>query len=386
MGCRGKAVESRGVERRLVGPGPPAHQVVDDRPCREWDGAMNRDQAACVLRVETPSRLHFGLLSFGQRGQRQFGGVGVMVDRPGVQLEFYASRRFETSGLLAERVASAARTWSDFYGLKVPPACAIHVARGRRQHTGLGVGTQTCLAVALGLHALRGEPRPAAAQLARSVGRGQRSAIGVYGFCEGGFIAERGKLPGESLSPLDCRLDLPEPWRWVLVCPAGQAAGLSGQDEAAAFAALPAMTPQTTAQLAEEVQMRMLPAAAQGDFAALSQSVFQYGYRAGSCFAAVQGGAYQGPQVAALVRIIRELGIHGVGQSSWGPTVFALTESSAAAEQLADNLRQQARPDEQLEIVIAQSDRQGARVVWNSQRSEETNHREPSGQDLRFPR
>ena len=36
------------------------------------------------LHIETPSRLHFGLLGWGHRtAPREFGGVGLMVDRPG---------------------------------------------------------------------------------------------------------------------------------------------------------------------------------------------------------------------------------------------------------------------------------------------------------------
>ena len=51
------------------------------------------------------------------------------------------------------------------------------------------------------------------AELAQSVGRGLRSAVGTYGFVHGGMIAERGKLPGEVISPLDARVVLPEDWR-----------------------------------------------------------------------------------------------------------------------------------------------------------------------------
>jgi predicted sugar kinase len=38
------------------------------------------------IRVRAPSRLHFGLLAFGNEAPRQFGGVGVMIDRPFTEL------------------------------------------------------------------------------------------------------------------------------------------------------------------------------------------------------------------------------------------------------------------------------------------------------------
>ena len=39
-----------------------------------------------LLRILTPSRLHFGLLGWGPQAPRQFGGVGLMVERPGLEI------------------------------------------------------------------------------------------------------------------------------------------------------------------------------------------------------------------------------------------------------------------------------------------------------------
>ncbi len=38
------------------------------------------------IRIRTPSRLHFGLLGWGPQAGRQFGGVGLMIDSPGIDL------------------------------------------------------------------------------------------------------------------------------------------------------------------------------------------------------------------------------------------------------------------------------------------------------------
>ena len=38
------------------------------------------------LYVRTPSRLHFGLLGWGPEVARQFGGIGLMIDSPGIEL------------------------------------------------------------------------------------------------------------------------------------------------------------------------------------------------------------------------------------------------------------------------------------------------------------
>jgi beta-ribofuranosylaminobenzene 5'-phosphate synthase len=296
-------------------------------------------ELSSVLLLETPSRLHFGLLSFGRGDQRQFGGVGLMIRRPGLRLEASPADEFETAGLMAERTCEFARLWQAHYGNRDLPRCRLQVLDAPRQHTGLGVGTQLGLGVAVLLHACGGEPCPPPAQLALSVRRGLRSAIGAYGFCEGGMIVERGKLPHEVLSPLDARIHLPDTWRVVLIFPGAGTArlrdGLSGTSEYRAFATLPAVPPETTRAMTRELRQHLVPAAASGDFERFAESVYRYGRRAGECFAPVQEGAYHSPLVESLVRELRREGVRGVGQSSWGPTLFALQPDQRRAEALA---------------------------------------------------
>src|SRR4051794_19352028 len=48
--------------------------------------ATSSDAPMTGLRLQTPSRLHFGLLSWGSESSRQFGGVGLMIDAPGLEI------------------------------------------------------------------------------------------------------------------------------------------------------------------------------------------------------------------------------------------------------------------------------------------------------------
>ena len=123
-----------------------------------------------VVQVSAPSRLHFGMFSFGRDDVRQFGGVGAMISSPGLQLTMSASQRLEVTGPLADR----ARRYAEFVAPKLTPAraaaCRIEIESAPREHIGLGVGTQLGLAVAAGLCALFDLPMPepkALAQLAR---------------------------------------------------------------------------------------------------------------------------------------------------------------------------------------------------------------------------
>jgi beta-RFAP synthase len=317
--------------------------------------------ATCrIVDVEAPCRLHFGLLAFGQREGRQYGGVGVMIDKPAIRLQVREARRFETAGPLADRAKQFARNWTQFVGLGAEPACRIDVRSAAAQHSGLGVGTQLGLSVAAGLNAWHGLPQPSPAELAISAGRGLRSAVGTFGFALGGLIVERGKLPGELIAPLDFHSPLPPQWRFVLIQPRS-GPGLSGAAEKQAFEHLPSVPEEVTADLVREVRQCLLPAAVHADFEAFSASVYRYGRLAGLCFAPIQGGPYNGPLLTQLVERLRSWGITGVGQSSWGPTLFALLPDENRAQALMDRLSE-SMPAGSVTVSVAAASLGGATV------------------------
>ena len=330
------------------------------------------------VRVVAPSRLHFGLLSFGHRTGRQYGGIGLMIDRPAVRLSLSGEDRLtidfamphesstcleaeELRRSLTIRVQEFVSRWAVFQGRPDPPSCRITIEAAPPQHVGLGTGTQLALSVAAGLNALYATGQTTATELAMSVGRGLRSAVGTYGFVQGGLIVERGKLPEEPIAPLDCRLELPCEWCVVLVQPA-VASGLSGAAEQQAFDNLPPVPPEVTRQLSDEIRLHTVPAAARGDFEQFSESVYHYGRLAGQCFAPIQGGPYNGPHLEQLVDVIRSLGVRGVGQSSWGPTLFALLPEQAAAERFQRCLSEKLSPPLP-EMMTSPLNRCGAQIT-----------------------
>jgi predicted sugar kinase len=70
--------------------------------------------------------------------------------------------------------------------------------------------------------------------------------------------------------------------------------------------------------------MGLLPAIVEGDLATFSESLYDFNRRAGELFSPVQGGIYAHPRIEGIVKFIRSAGTRAVGQSSWGPTVFAI--------------------------------------------------------------
>ena len=76
----------------------------------------------CTVHIQTGSRLHFGMLSFGHVQQRQYGGVGVMIQRPGIELVGRRHTHLEVDGPLADRVRRFALRVARNLGIEGPPA------------------------------------------------------------------------------------------------------------------------------------------------------------------------------------------------------------------------------------------------------------------------
>lgn len=309
------------------------------------------------IRVFAPSRLHFGLLrpssaAFPVAGDevRRFGGVGAMIDRPGIELWLRKADSFRCHGPLSQRVSEFAHRWAAFHSLSSPPPWSIEVASAPAEHVGLGVGTQLGLAVAAGLQLASGRGLVDVQQLAMSVNRGLRSAIGAYGFALGGLIVDAGKTSDEALSPLERRIPLPENWRFVLFRPR-HSTGVSGAKERLAFSSLPPAPAETASLLRDTLYERLIPAADRACFDDFASAVQEYGRLAGMCFASWQGGPYHGREVTRCVEDLSRLGAQGVGQSSWGPTVFAVCRDTSDADRLSHAARQ--LWGEEVELLVA---------------------------------
>jgi len=298
-----------------------------------------------TVRVVAPCRLHFGLLHVPVPGLthwpdgtpvRTFGGAGLMIESLAVTVSLSPDEPFSVEGSLADRARSVLIQLQQKLGRRGAESGRL-VADGPPEHVGLGVGTALSLAVA---RAVAG-PGPVA-ELARLTRRGRRSGIGVHGFERGGFLLDAGKTPDDFLPTLHTRLPFPDAWRVVLLRPR-VVAGWHGDRERAAFDRPrdPAAARATTDRLTTIAFDELPPALAAGDFAAFADAVYRYNRLAGEPFAADQGGPYAGPEVTSVVETLRSWGVVGVGQSSWGPTVFAFAKDAEDANRLAGRARGQ---------------------------------------------
>jgi beta-ribofuranosylaminobenzene 5'-phosphate synthase len=319
------------------------------------------------MRIRTPSRLHFGLLGWGPQAGRQFGGVGLMIDSPGINLMVEPASSWRIEGPHAPRVVQLVAYLQQKMresGMTLPPA-HIRVESVPPEHVGLGVGTQLCLAVARAVLRLAGVRDLSAGELARWTGRGRRSGIGLHGFEHGGLIVDGGRKNEADIPPLLVRLPFPDEWSILVVRPPGDS-GLHGPDEHRAFADLPPFTQNVTDSLCRLVLLEILPAVLERDLAAFGAALGELQAHVGACFAPAQGGIYATAQASEIVNLLRSLGFVGVGQSSWGPTLYGF--SSVPEQELtvpAERVRQRFGLD-QTSVLLTRAANQGARLSFDA--------------------
>ncbi len=299
------------------------------------------------IRVTTASRLHFGLLSWGNPQARQFGGCGLMIAQPAVVIEAARARAWQVEGPQSARVERLLKEiqecWHEDTLFREP--CRIVVRDAPPEHVGLGVGTQLSLAVARALFELLGEPNPPLERLACLTGRGKRSGIGLHGFAQGGFLVDGGRKSASGIPPLLSRLTFPAAWSVVLVIPRASA-GLHGVDELQAFEHLPAIAPAITAELCRIVLLELMPAVVEHDLETFGQALGTLQRTVGSCFAPAQGGVYHARQSEQIITALGELGFQGAGQSSWGPALYAFSDRPGSEIAAAvDALRARFEPE-----------------------------------------
>ncbi len=314
--------------------------------------------------VSTGARLHFGLLAHAPQAKRQFGGVGLMVEQPGFRLtaevrdQADATDEYAGSEVWRQRVLDVVQRCHSLSALTIPK-CLWEMSTSIDHHVGLGSGTQLALAVARIASTLHGDRKVEATELAQRAGRGLRSALGIHGFQEGGLLVEGGKRLTDHVSPAVARVSWPEEWPLLLVRPKN-VRGLCGAAEIEAFAKLPPMSTAVSAQLCQLALLELLPATLERDFEGCSEALFQFGQLVGEYFAPAQGGVYSSPQTTSLVKHLREQGIRGVGQSSWGPTAFVVCPDNRSAAQLREDLLDKEWGD--CEILLTSAKNAGAEV------------------------
>lgn len=325
------------------------------------------------VRISSPSRLHFGLIDLNGQIGRIDGGTGLALESPRTVISARHSDvltvRCPPDPEAVPRAETAARLVMERYNL--PPA---EVTIGERPfaHVGLGSATQLLVGVAHALCLLNGIKRPSI-EIASVVNRGGTSGIGVAAFDRGGFILDGGHrfrcgfdskghyspssaVKGLSCAPTIARLDFPD-WDILLVIPAGTET--SGLREVDIFKIVCPIALDEVRAISHIVLMKMLPAIVERDLEGFGQAIEEsqrYGFKAFEFRA-------QAPEVIECVGFMKDSGGHGVGMSSWGPTLFAFGEDLT---QLRDKTQAFMAERTGGSCLLTKADNQGMRVLENT--------------------
>jgi predicted sugar kinase len=129
------------------------------------------------------------------------------------------------------------------------------------------------------------------------------------------------------------------------------------------MAALPPFPRELAADICHQVLMRVLPGAIEREFGPFAEGVSAIQRLVGGYFAPVQGGSMFTSR--AVQGVIDWIACHhraGVGQSSWGPTGFAIMASPDEAERAVAGARAAGAVDPALRILVVSGRNRGARI------------------------
>ncbi len=295
-----------------------------------------------VVTVRAPGRLHLGFLDPAGSLGRRFGSLGLVVNGFETEVELMASPdgQVTTCGVGGPADLARADACLDLLqrhsGRHAP--LRLRLLRLLPAHAGFGSGTQLALAIGRAFAQWHGLD-VSTPTLAQWLGRGLRSGVGIAGFDQGGLLVDGGPGADGAAASVLARLPLPAAWR-VLVVQDGAHQGLSGTEELRAMATLATLAPlpqALAADICHQVLMRVLPGAAGAEFAPFAAGIARIQQVLGEHFALAQGGsAFTSAAVGRLIEWMARSGepAAATGQSSWGPTGFAILPSQAQAEAL----------------------------------------------------
>lgn len=283
-----------------------------------WVGRQDELRKMAKIKVSAPARIHMGILNPTPGiGDRLYASVGVGIAEPRTVVEVEPADELRVSGPSADECKSFVTRILDYYKLN---GAKIDVRLVPPRHAGLGSTTQLSLSIATCITKAHGlDVRPV--ELARVLGRGKQSAVGTYAFQQGGFIVEGGWGDNTTFPPLLLHYDFPEDWSFLIVIP--ESRSFDETQELEVFEKLPTPQEKLVYEACYRILLGMTPAVVEKNIRAFGENLTKLQEVVGAMFSQAQGGVFQ-PHSAPLIGKLREMGAIGVGQSSWGPAVYAL--------------------------------------------------------------
>lgn len=283
------------------------------------------------VKINTPSRLHFGMINPFIRGARRYISAGVAVSYPNNVVIVKEGSELRVEGCRSDEVFTRIKDFAIKHGLKG----IIEIRECIPRHIGLGSTTQLVLAAGYGL-ALVNNRLIDPVEIAVETGLGKYSGVGTYVFKYGGFVVDMGRSESTVFPPLLTRLEFPEEWVFIIAIPSGS--GLDEEREDRIFAEENWNIPVELTWKASYHLIELSSAVAERDFDSFVKALTALQENVGSMFSRYQGGVFS-VNSARAIELLRENGVEGVGQSSWGPAVYGVVNGLEEAEAILEKLR-----------------------------------------------
>jgi beta-ribofuranosylaminobenzene 5'-phosphate synthase len=305
-----------------------------------------------TVEVVAPARLHLGFLDMHGGFGRKFGSLGLSITEVETSLIAEYADDIDITGPSSERAGNYAEQVLSHFGINGGVKMSIKSAIP--EHAGLGSGTQLSLAVASAISNLYELSEQQPTRLAAILHRGARSGVGIGTFMHGGFIVDGGRGENTEVPPVISHMPFPEHWRIVLIFD-DEAEGINGVPERRVFNTLPPMNEAISGLLCRLTLMQVLPAINENDCEQFGEAITQIQNIVGDYFAQAQGGRYTSPFLKPILEAMGNNGATGMGQSSWGPTGFAIFPDETMAFQALKKIRDEWQSESRLRFIMSKA-------------------------------
>jgi len=323
------------------------------------------------IRVKTPCRLHFGLIDLNGQLGRINGGLGVALEQPGWEIKGWITENNNDKISLSPSLISIIKRFDEYFKTTTI-GIDFKVHDRIPQHVGLGSNTQFSLAVGIILTKIH-NIETSVVEIANAIKRGGTSGIGVAAFDKGGIILDGGHTFGKgkqtesfkpssisaaSPPPVIFRQNPPSNWQFVLLTPKTKQ-GAYGKEEIDLFSdncPIPAIEVEKLSRL---ILVKILPAIVEKDIQAFGEGLTEMQTN----FTQFGMNRYKKGNVNDLLNFTREnQDIFGSGLSSFGPTIFALTDTDEKAKRIIKEVKE-VFPKNKFDLILSSKvNRNGAKI------------------------
>jgi beta-RFAP synthase len=138
----------------------------------------------------------------------------------------------------------------------------------------------------------------------------------------------------------------------------------SGPAETSAFKNLDPPPAALIGEISRIILMQMIPAIIEEDIISFGEAMTSVDFMFGEFWIGIQGGRFTHPLIEEGIGFLTENGALGVGQSSWGPAFYGLSEGETQAQKGCAELERYLNEDERKgRAFVARPDNHGAIVT-----------------------